>query len=839
MQTLPLRQLLSRKSQLESEMKQLDSDMKTLVYENYAKFITATDTIRTMRTNVGAMEQDMSTLLATVATACQTADHIDAALREKREKLVRLSNVSQLLNKLKFVVDLPARLRTAVQMGAYAEAIRDYKRAAALIEKHGELPSFQSIRADCRAVMDQLRTTLCTRADVLAATVLVPTAPPESGAFADPVAQFQFPELCEVLKQLLELGDSQASVCTLYTDCVARLFVAQFAAAAIVPFIEDDDDDDGEADKADDQPAPEKVEEEAKKEVEEDGEEVQLQQQQQQLSKSQKASANITKFSLSFSVLMLRVFENFRDVFVPAGASADLDSAFHAEDVPDSVAAAVPCWRQFERFLAEVVELFFALLLKRCSGAACDLLEARRLFDSEHVKEAFTRTTAPELARLEVVRPSSVTVDQIVCASEAAQMPLRQLARQVCFLRIADKAHELAAFSLLAMVEAQFARMCRRAVADVRALREQCLERGTGGDAELFWSSVCDNALAQVSVALSETLGVLRPLNSARTRSRCGPKDAATTLQRVHIKAQQFFLCLETALLKYLRTDGAPTKKAEAVRRLPALLLALGGAAHAIGGSLGLFVQKIEQALPLGEGVQLIMVADLQQRFRVLAQRLLVRFVALESTRLVVPLRSYIEGGTWLRTKEPRDVGDGVVAFAQQLDRSAAVVRSFFANACFVTSAAHTPGSQMTAQQQQQQQQHSRRSLSLHRQEASQELRPDEAFGGSVDYTGESVRAALARACCKTAQECVRLCSFSRSGFQQLQVDLRYLRGVLGEFVVGRSGGSDAAALARDVAALLDAAESDARGRCTDPTPLEVSVIEHILKHSEASRQRL
>ena len=108
-----------------------------------------------------------------------------------------------------------------------------------------------------------------------------------------------------------------------------------------------------------------------------------------------------------------------------------------------------------------------------------------------------------------------------------------------------------------------------------------------------------------------------------------------------------------------------------------------------------------------------------------------------------------------------------------------------------------------------------------------------------MDYTGESVRAALARACCKTAQECVRLCSFSRSGFQQLQVDLRYLRGVLGEFVVGRSGGSDAAALARDVAALLDAAESDARGRCTDPTPLEVSVIEHILKHSEASRQRL
>ena len=152
-QTMPLRQLLSRKSQLESEMKQLDSDMKTLVYENYAKFITATDTIRTMKTNVSMMEQDIQGLTQTMAAACSTADTIDEALKEKREKLVKLSSVAQLLNKLKFVVDLPTRLRTAVQMGAYTEAIRDYKRAAVLLDKHKDLPSFSSIRAECLAVV--------------------------------------------------------------------------------------------------------------------------------------------------------------------------------------------------------------------------------------------------------------------------------------------------------------------------------------------------------------------------------------------------------------------------------------------------------------------------------------------------------------------------------------------------------------------------------------------------------------------------------------------------------------------------------------------------------------
>ena len=42
-----------------SEIKSLDSDMQMLVYENYSKFITATDTIRRMKSNVEGMEVRM------------------------------------------------------------------------------------------------------------------------------------------------------------------------------------------------------------------------------------------------------------------------------------------------------------------------------------------------------------------------------------------------------------------------------------------------------------------------------------------------------------------------------------------------------------------------------------------------------------------------------------------------------------------------------------------------------------------------------------------------------------------------------------------------------------
>ena len=42
--------------EMASEIKSLDSDMQMLVYENYSKFITATDTIRRMKSNVEGME---------------------------------------------------------------------------------------------------------------------------------------------------------------------------------------------------------------------------------------------------------------------------------------------------------------------------------------------------------------------------------------------------------------------------------------------------------------------------------------------------------------------------------------------------------------------------------------------------------------------------------------------------------------------------------------------------------------------------------------------------------------------------------------------------------------
>lgn len=62
LRTMRLDELLTKHQEMSSEIKTLDSDMQILVYENYNKFISATDTIRSMKTNVDGMETNMHEL---------------------------------------------------------------------------------------------------------------------------------------------------------------------------------------------------------------------------------------------------------------------------------------------------------------------------------------------------------------------------------------------------------------------------------------------------------------------------------------------------------------------------------------------------------------------------------------------------------------------------------------------------------------------------------------------------------------------------------------------------------------------------------------------------------
>lgn len=138
----------------------LHSDMQTLVYENYNKFISATDTMRKMKTEFKQMETEMNLLVSNVKSITEFSDQISSKLHDSRQQLSALSEKQLLLQKLQFLSSLPTKLKSLIDDGNYGQAVKHYSEAHAVLEQYGYQPSFQGIRDDCQLIMNDLKAKL-------------------------------------------------------------------------------------------------------------------------------------------------------------------------------------------------------------------------------------------------------------------------------------------------------------------------------------------------------------------------------------------------------------------------------------------------------------------------------------------------------------------------------------------------------------------------------------------------------------------------------------------------------------------------------------------------------
>ena len=100
MQGERMKQMLEKTSNIRGEVKQLDNDMQMLVYENYTKFIKATDTIGRMRDDVDGMEDEMQSLAATITKISEGSNRINTNLSEHRAKIDKLTGVRRLVGRV-------------------------------------------------------------------------------------------------------------------------------------------------------------------------------------------------------------------------------------------------------------------------------------------------------------------------------------------------------------------------------------------------------------------------------------------------------------------------------------------------------------------------------------------------------------------------------------------------------------------------------------------------------------------------------------------------------------------------------------------------------------------
>eukprot|EP00076_Gallus_gallus_P020868 XP_015141684.1 vacuolar protein sorting-associated protein 51 homolog isoform X1 [Gallus gallus] len=205
-----LGELLSREATLGREIRALDSDMQTLLYENYNKFISATDTIRKMKVDFRRMEAEMDDLASNMAAISASSARVSAALQDRHRRGAQLAGVQALLRKLQSLVEVPGRLRRWAAPGADpARALHCYARARAVLRHYRHLPSFRAIEDESHSIMAEL-------AQRLRARLRDDTLDPK--------------ELTECVEMLLQLEEPPEELCEEFLSQAGARLEAELAA---------------------------------------------------------------------------------------------------------------------------------------------------------------------------------------------------------------------------------------------------------------------------------------------------------------------------------------------------------------------------------------------------------------------------------------------------------------------------------------------------------------------------------------------------------------------------------------------------------------------------------
>ncbi|MCJ1331243.1 hypothetical protein MMC10_007931 [Thelotrema lepadinum] len=170
---------------LVGEIKSLDGDRKALVYDNYSKLITATDTIRRMRANMDPLAPTTSTLAPAISHIAGTAEGLAVMMKENvashrvkdnrdrsptdKEKGAKTLSAGSSANKkdkregdlatVKWVTTASIRYRDLIGRGEEEAAQQDWADVKRLLEKwRGKsVAGTQEVFRECEAA---LRTTI-------------------------------------------------------------------------------------------------------------------------------------------------------------------------------------------------------------------------------------------------------------------------------------------------------------------------------------------------------------------------------------------------------------------------------------------------------------------------------------------------------------------------------------------------------------------------------------------------------------------------------------------------------------------------------------------------------
>eukprot|EP01038_Epipyxis_sp_PR26KG_P014371 gene14371-19274_t len=148
--------LVGKDTEMMHEIRTLDGEMQKLVYDNYNKFINATETIKEMKNDVYGMDEDMESVRQKMNKISENCASLDNILQDKRNQIDKLVRVRRLLNRLEFLSELPEKLAAMIENKQYKEAVQLYHKTISVLTRHSHVLSFKNIKERTELMMQDL-----------------------------------------------------------------------------------------------------------------------------------------------------------------------------------------------------------------------------------------------------------------------------------------------------------------------------------------------------------------------------------------------------------------------------------------------------------------------------------------------------------------------------------------------------------------------------------------------------------------------------------------------------------------------------------------------------------
>ncbi|XP_047310599.1 vacuolar protein sorting-associated protein 51 homolog [Impatiens glandulifera] len=703
--------LLQRHVEMAAEIKNLDTDLQMLVYENYNKFISATETIKRMNSNIVGMESNMEQLLDKILTVQSKSDGVNTSLFEKREHIEKLHRTRNLLRKVQFIYDLPSRLGKCIKSEAYADAVRFYTGAMPIFKAYGD-SSFQD----------------CKRASEEAVAVIIRNL--QGKVYSDSESIQSRAEAAVLLKQLNFPIDSLK----------AKLL--------------------------------------------------------------EKLEQSLTDLQLDCgeSINVLIVDKQILQEEIPADSAA---STTH-EDSTHEFAEAIRAFRAiFPDSEKQLTKLAKDLVIKHFE--ATEQRIRRQIFPEELLK--MLRIIWTDVLLMDEVLPEAALPDFSFEAARASvelyiDSTFLQLVQDIsdAVTKIPSKSKEATeeAFQLQSALDAG-----KRAVTDGSM-----------------------NVLKEFRLLLDADFGLLLKLRDF-------------IIDWVQEGFQNFFKKLDDRFLtlsgqnSLTSNDQDLTEGTQKEKVLSGLVLLLSQLCVFIEQSA---IPRITEEIATsfsGGGLRgyeygpAFVPAEICRIFRSDAEKFLSLYIRMRSQKVSVLLRKRFTAPNWVKHKEPREVHMFVELFLQELDVVGTEVKQILPQG-LKRKHRRTDSNGSTASSRSNPLRDDKITRSNTQKARSQLLETHLAklfkqkmeIFTKVEHTQDSVLTTILKLCLKSLQEFVRLYTFNRSGFQQIQLDIQFMRTPVKD-------------IAEDEAAvdfLLDEVIVAAAERCLDPIPLEPPILDKLIQ---------